>query len=310
MLFNLPIFNFTYCEATIDKGKVIIPEVLAQEFLGMLHAEAAMIGCVRKDYSDDLAVVGDEVTIPKLGALHTHEKMANTPVTLQDPSLSSVPVTLTNHKEVSFLIEDVAQGLGVKGVKEAYIRDAAKAIAENIDTALLGEYAEATEELEWDGSSVTTIAASIIAARSKIVVDNKCGNQPRYLVIRDMKDLLGVTGFESADYNDDQAQVYGRIGKLYGFEVIEDPLCLTGLSPSGQVHRLAFAKNAIALVTRNLGSPTSNGVSAGTVESDGIGCRVLRGYNMNFLGEQLTIDILYGVAVIEPLWLYELTEQP
>jgi hypothetical protein len=309
MYFNIPVFNYNFCEATIDKGKVIIPEVIAQEFLSMLHAEAVMIGCVRKDYSADLATVGDSVDIPKLGALHTHEKTANTAVTLQDPSLTSVPVTLTNHKEVSFLMEDVAEGEGIKGIKEAYIYDAAKTIAEDIDTVLLGEYASASEELEWDGTSGDTKAASILVARSKIVVDNKAGKQSRYLVIRDLAELLNVDMFLSREYVTEGSLDEGSVGSLYGFQVVEDPLCLTGVSPVGQTHRLAFARDAIALVTRNLGSPTDANIDSGTVQSDGVGCRVLRGYNMNYLGSQITIDLLYGVAVIEPLWLYELTEQ-
>ena len=49
------------------------------------------------------------------GALTVNDKAANTAVTLQTPDDSAVSVTLNKHKEVSFLIEDIARAFARPG---------------------------------------------------------------------------------------------------------------------------------------------------------------------------------------------------
>jgi hypothetical protein len=303
---RIPVFNFTFYEDTIDKGKVLIPEVLGQAFLTRLHTECPMINAVRRDYSADLAQQGDVVQIPKLGSLVTYDKVANTPVTPQNPSMTHVDVALTEHKEVTFILEDVAAVEGMAGVKEEYIGDACKALADDVELMLLGEYGEAGDTLEWDDTDGDSISTSILAARSKIVVDNKAGYQPRFLVIRDIAELLKVNEFISRDYVTVGSLAEGAIGSLYGFAVMEEPLTLQATSPT-RTHRMAYARDAIALVTRAL--PTDlPGVNTTMVNQDGVGCRVTQGYNINLLAMQATIDILFGVATVMPIWSYELIE--
>lgn len=61
---------------------------------------------------------------------------------------------------------------------------------------------------------------------------------------------------------------------------------------------LVFNPNAFAFVTRPLPSPA--GVEAYTTSYNGITLRVVRGYDMHFKKEMLSMDVLYGYATMYP----------
>lgn len=67
---------------------------------------------------------------------------------------------------------------------------------------------------------------------------------------------------------------------------------------SGGVQNLVFHKNAIAFVTRPLIAPA--GVESYTTSYNGISLRVVRGYDMAYKREKMSIDVLYGYKVVYP----------
>lgn len=67
---------------------------------------------------------------------------------------------------------------------------------------------------------------------------------------------------------------------------------------TGGVQNLAFHKNAIAFVTRPLIDP--KGVEAYTTSFNGISLRVVRGYDMDYKRDKMSIDVLYGYKVVYP----------
>jgi hypothetical protein len=310
----LPIFNFVFAENTIaadTEAAAFIPEVWAQTALGRLHSKCPMIGCVSRNYEDELASYGDTVYVPKRGTLVTNDKLPNTSVTLQNPSGSVVPCVLNNHKEVSFLVEDVAEAQSNSDIMEGYMGDGADAVAEDIEAMLTAHYADvdAANVITWDNSDSDAIKDTIKLARTKIVVEGKCpADEPRYLIIRDFGELLDCTHFTSRDYLDQSNIETGTVGTILGFNTKESGGCVYTVSPT-QTHRLAFAHGAIALVTRRLPDPPNGtGAKGTTVTRDGVGLRVLYGYNMNYLGLQCTIDMLFGSCILRSEWLCEITE--
>ncbi len=118
--------GFKFYEDTIDvtKAAVFIPEVWAQRVLATIYAKNPTIGCVLHDYSEEVAQEGDIVHIQKRGALASHNKTAGTAVTLNNPTGATIPVTLSNHKEVSFLVEDVAEAQSNTSLIDGYTQDA------------------------------------------------------------------------------------------------------------------------------------------------------------------------------------------
>jgi len=312
MFLTLPIFSYTFAEDTIAadvEAAVFIPEIWAQRVLGRLHSRCPMIGAVLHDYSDELSSEGATVHIQKRGTLSTNDKQANTAVTLQNPTATTIPCVMSNHKEVSFLVEDVAAAQANVKIIDGLIQDGADAIAEDVEILLAGHYADADNTVSWDNSTSATILATIMAARTDIVVDGKCPEVvKRYLLIKDMAELSGVTQFTSKEYLEQNFIETGTVGMIAGFNTKESGGLVETTSPTA-VHRMAFAKEAIALVTRALPMPPAGtGAKGATIDVDGVGVRVLIGYNMNYLGLQATIDMLFGSAVLRSEWIVDVAE--
>jgi hypothetical protein len=309
---SLPLFGYTFGiaspAATIaadTEAAVFIPEIWANRALGQLRAQTCMVGLSARDYEDSIASYGDTVNVQKRGTLVTNDKTPNTAVTLQNPTATTIPVVLDNHKEVSFLVEDVAEAQANLSVLDGYVEDGAIVLGEPIDVALLGEYANVA------AGNVITLSAGIdeddfLAARTNMVITGKSGNRPRYMVIRDLAEIITVDKFVSRDYTKDGSLEDAAIGKLAGFQIFENNNVIQTTSPS-RTHRLYFVKGSICLVTRRLPNPPADtGVKSATIVEDGVALRVLYGYNMDFLGMQVTLDILFGTKILRSEWTGEI----
>jgi hypothetical protein len=299
---------------TVTEAAVFIPEIWAQATLKNIFLKSAMIGAVSTDYSDEIAKQGDIVHVQKRGTLVSHEKVANRAVTLNVPTGSTVPVTLTNHKEVSFLIEDVAAAQSNTSLIDGYTADAGEVLATDVEDMLCGIYATGrflpANDLDWDASDGASKLASMIALRSAMVVEGKLPESaPRYMVIRDMADFLNVDKFTSKEFLSQNSLQTGTVGEIMGFRVQESSQCVKTVSPT-ITHRLAFARDAIVLATRRLPDPpTGSGAKGQTVTSNGVGMRALMGYNMDYLGMQVSVDILFGAQIMYPQWVFELLDK-
>ncbi|MBP7053977.1 MAG: hypothetical protein KBE65_23445 [Phycisphaerae bacterium] len=308
----LPVGFCFHDNITVTEAAVFIPEVWANRVLETIYAKNPTIGCVLHDYSEDLAQYGDEVHIQKRGTMSSHSKTANNTVTLNHPTGESIPVTLSNHRECSFLVEDVAEAQANVSVIDGYTKDAASVLSTDIEDAIVGLYASvnAARVITWDPTSGATKLASMIAARKAIVVTNKCPEaEPRYCIVKDSAtDFLDVDKFTSKEYLSQNSLQTGTVGEILGFNVKEASQIVEAVSPT-QTHRLVFAKEAIALVTRKLPDvPAGIGAKSQTVTADGVGLRAIMAYNADYLGVQVTVDILFGVAITRSEWLCELVE--
>ncbi len=67
---------------------------------------------------------------------------------------------------------------------------------------------------------------------------------------------------------------------------------------NGGAQNLVFHQNAFAFVTRPLAAPA--GVESYTTSYNGVSLRVVRGYNMTYKKEMLSMDVLYGYKTMYP----------
>ncbi len=283
---------------TIAEVDVAIPEFWAATALGALKANTVMAQLVRRDFDNEIATRGDTVNVTRRGTLSVNDKTANTSVTLQAPTNSNIPVQLDRHKEVSFLVEDVASA---KAVEDAinYVEDAAIIIGETVDTDLLGLFTEA-------GSFVGTFSddldVPIVVAARKSLNDQKCPQRGRVFVIGSGPEasLLNKTEFTSSDFGGDVSRVAvieANLGRKYGFDFFMDQQVIE-LTPN-EVRNIAFHRDSFVLVSRLLPAPPAGtGATAATVSEDGVGMRSIRSWNSSFLGMQMTVDVLYGVKAL------------
>lgn len=66
-----------------------------------------------------------------------------------------------------------------------------------------------------------------------------------------------------------------------------------------KVHSLAFHRNAIVLTTRTLELPMGN-KNAAVMGNNGLGVRVVFGYDQNTKKDTVSLDVLYGIKTIYP----------
>jgi hypothetical protein len=270
-----------------------IPEIWAAQALGYLKANTVMVPLVNRDYSGEIAQDGDTVNIPIRGSLTVRTKAAGGTVTSDSPTGSKTQITML-HRYVSFLVEDVAEAQARPELINGYIGDGMKLIGEDMDAALLALYSgfSATPV-----DATSGIAATSVTSARRILTNAKVPQSDRHIVWHPdaVAELLNVEKFTSAEFGDTGSAVREAIiGRKFGFNHFENQLVPTA---GGECKNLAFHRDAMALVTRRLPDPPANtGVRAATMSEDGVGLRVLWGYNMQYMAVQVNIDILYGVA--------------
>jgi hypothetical protein len=244
-----------------------------------------------------VATHGQVVKIPFRGSLSVNDKAANTDYTLQTPDDSAVSVTLSKHKEVSFVIEDIARALARPDFLMGYIDDGIIALAEQIDGDIAALYSGLSQSIDASAAAGPLDTADFIEARRLLSVA-KAPFSNRYAVLHPTAaaELLAVDKFVNRDYRgpaEESALVNGYLGNFGGFTVYEDQ----NIKVSTTQRNLFFHKNAFVLVTRPLPSPQAGtGVIVKTMDEDGVGIRVMISYQHLKGGHMVTLDCLYGVA--------------
>jgi len=276
-----------------------IPEVWAQTGLGKLMGELYLAKNVARDSDFEATGKGSKVTIGKRGALVANAKAANGTVTLQNPTDSPVEITLDEHWEVTFIVEDIVKAQSNAKLMEGYMEDAVAVLAEKIETklsALHSGFANAT------GSG---IIAQLKNARATLST-NKAPKTDRFAYLEPelINELLDADGFmDTAKYGSSMPVQEGEFGKFLGFRIFESIYAdVTGTSPL-VTHNLAMHKNGLVLATRPMpvltpAEQAKIGVDQTVVERDGIIMRVTHSYDTDYLGHKITLDTLFGVGAL------------
>lgn len=91
---------------TTTTGNVFRPEVWSMEVLRATENALVMAPLVKR-YDSLVKDKGDTINIPNLSNLTASSKSASTQVTLQSPTESNTTISINNHYESSFLVEDL-----------------------------------------------------------------------------------------------------------------------------------------------------------------------------------------------------------
>lgn len=276
--------------------------VIAAESLGRLSANTVLANLVARDWDNEVATYGQTVRIPFRGGLVVNDKGANVDYTVQSPADTKVDVPLNKHKEVSFLVEDLAKALARPEILMGYIDDGVIALGEQIDTDLASLYASFGTPLDYAGPEGPLSKAAFLAARKSLAVA-KTPAVNRYAVLHPnaTSEALNIPELTNRDFrspNDASPLVQAgfMLGNFAGFQVIESQLIR---EVAGLQKNMFFQQNAMALVTRPLPTPQEGtGVISRVMEENGVGIRVMISYQHAKGGHLVTIDCLYGVAAL------------
>lgn len=288
---------------TTTTDAVFIPTIVAQKCLQKFGSYLSLAKTVARDSDYSTAKVGTVLKIPKTGAVTANTKVAGVAYTKQNPTGSEVSVTLDTHKEVTFTIDDVDALATNQNTQERYANDGAIALAEAVETAIASLHPQITSTITWDRSSTTTIDATMLKVR-KYFTDNKVPKlEQRYLYVDGtvMNDLLSVDKFTRVDARGaNDAIANGQVVKTYGIEASESQLIQVTGSPVAY-HNLAYTRDAFVLASRPLQQPKGFGGESAVINdpSIGVAIRSLYWYNADLGAQQLTLDLLFGVGVLD-----------
>src|SRR6195256_1883386 len=121
-----------------------IVKLVAVDALPALTGNLIMGNLVNRDYEPTLAQAGDTVNVPIPPTLVANNLAEGGTVTTQNPNVGNAQIVLNTHAEATFQIPDVTKVLAVPDLLNLYMHPAVVAIAQKIETDLLGLYASFT----------------------------------------------------------------------------------------------------------------------------------------------------------------------
>ena len=281
-----------------------IVKLVAADALPALVGNLVMGNLVNRNYEPVLAQAGDTVNVPIPPTLQANNIAELGTVTPQNPSLDSAQIVLNTHLEATFQVPDVTKVLASPDLLRTYMQPAVAAIAEKIESDLLGLYAgfNFNDAVGTPGSLITE--SVIDAAESALFKAKVPGIAPKYLVVDTdsysaIRQIPRFSEYHTAGEAGVEALVSGTVGKLKDFFVFRSQFVpKTGEAPIN-THNLAFSRDAIGLVIRRLPQPLpGTGAIAEYAELGNFGMRVVMSYQPNTLAQQFTVDVLYGCAVL------------
>lgn len=255
-----------------------IGELVTAQVQEVLTAAAVMPPLV-SDFSQ-LSVPGiDTIKIPKMGNFVVTKKASGTPVDAQTNALTADSLLLDQHGVIQFLLEDIAELQSAVNVTDAYITQAAKDLAAEMDLFIINALesgvstAAPDHKRAYAGASIA--AVDILLAR-QLLNEAKVPLADRALIISPAEEaaVLAISNFVKAnEIGTDQVVREGRIGRLYGFDVWMTP-------QAEDLKSLAIHKSALAF-----------------------GRQLAPRYKMQpdlaNLAERHSLDHLYGVKVMD-----------
>ena len=270
-----------------------IPTIVAAEALGYLKNNTVMARLVARDWDNEVARYGQTIKIQYPGTLAANTKSEGSTITLNQPTAGEYTVTLNQHKEVSFLIEDFGRFLARPDWFKTYMETAMMVLAETIDGALTALYAGFSQTID----ASTGLGEDDFRLARRYLNTAKAPLGQRYAVLHEDAEYeaLAIERLVNRDYAESLGSMAANsyVNRAYGFDIFMSQ----SIKTSTTLKNMFFQRNAMVLATRPLATaPEGMGVVQRTMNEDGIGLRVTMSYDHDYLGGKVTVDVLYGVA--------------
>lgn len=285
---------------TSTQNAVFIPEVIANEAIGLLGAYLQLGKSVSKDSDLTPVRVGQVLSIPRRGTVYAQQKTQGTAVTTQRPAADDVQVTVDQHWYVRMLEEDFTRSLQQGSVLPGYAEDGIIVLAEKIETVLAG-YIDEFDNIDFTSGGSDTALKALGRVRARMVKLKVPRLAPKYGYVS--PDFMALLGDETAFIDpklipNNQPLMDGTVGRARGFDIFEGQLVPTSGSPAWD-QNFFYTRNALVLASRPLLVPGAGlGVEATTVMSDaGIALRYVRAWSDTEMGTVIQLDTVFGAGV-------------
>lgn len=271
---------------------LLTTEVIAGEALDVLRNNAVMPNLVYRDYSNDFVPgVGSKITIRKPAVFEA--KTFGAEIELQDATETQADVVMDTLLDVSFSVTSKEMTQNVTDFSGQFIEPAMQAFLDKIDSALIRAAVDGAGKV----ATVGSVDQDAIVDARQALVTAKAPLTDRNFVFGAYTeaDMLKTQLFVHADQVGDNGAALreAALGRKFGLDCYTDQNC-TGASEDDGV---IFHKNALGLVTRPLELPQGAG-SASVANYDGFGIRVVYGYDIKSKTNIVSLDMLFGTAVL------------
>lgn len=277
-----------------------IPEVIANESLGLLSNYLQLGQTVVKDSELSPVRVGQVLSIPRRGTVVAQQKTQGTATTVQRPAADDIQVTVDQHWYVKLLEEDFTRSMQIGSTLPGYVEDAVIVLAEKIENHLAGNIDEFDNIDFTSGGSESAVQA---LGRVRVrMVRNKVPRLARkfgYVSPEFMNMLSNAEAFiDPKLIPNNQPLTDGAVGRAKGFDLFEGQLVPTAGSPAWD-QNFFYTRNALVLASRPLLQPGRElGVDATTVQSEaGLALRLVRYYDADEMGVAVQLDTVFGSGV-------------
>lgn len=229
---------------------VFRPNVWAKEVLVARESTLVMVPRI-KHYDRDIRAAGQTVEIPNLSNLTANQKVANTQVVLNAPTETKITLTINQHWESSFLLEDFAEIQSAYDAAAEYTKKTGYALAEKMDTTVVTEMTDNASSSV--GAYGTVLSDTTILAGIRKLDEAKVPAIGRTLAVtpQGKVELLAIDKYVRYDaLGTGQAIANGKIGNIYGVEVVmSHNLKVTAATPTQNNH-LLFHEEACAIAVQ------------------------------------------------------------
>jgi hypothetical protein len=288
-----------------------IPEVIANESLGLLGSYLQLGATVAKDTDLTPVRYGQTISIPRRGTITALQKTENTATTVQKPTADDVQVTVDQHWYVKIAEEDFTRAMQPDSALPGYVEDAVIVLGEKIEAKLVSLFSQFSN-IDAGGSDGDAYKG-VVNVRQKMVENKvpRLAEKYGYISPRFAARLLKEEAVLDPKVIQNQAiRESGVIGRTAGFNLWEGQLTPTSGSPAWD-QNFFYAKNALVLASRPLIVPDANlGVQATVVQSDaGLALRLVRYYDPENMGVVVQLDVLFGAGVNDSRQGYVLESQ-
>jgi hypothetical protein len=259
---------------------------------------------VNRDYEPTLAQAGDTVNVPIPPTLVANNIAEGGTVQTQNPNLANAQIVLNTHAEATFQIPDVTKVLAVPDLLKLYMQPAVVALAERIESDLLGLYSSFTANAAVGTAGTAITEAVVDAAETALFAAKVPASASKYLVVDSntysaLRQIPRFSEFHTAGEAGLRALIDGAVGKMKDFYIFRSQFVMQTGSAPVTTHNLAFSRDALGLVVRRLPQPLpGTGAIAEYAELGNFGMRVTMSYQPNTLAQQFTVDVLYGTGVL------------
>jgi hypothetical protein len=227
---------------------------------------------------------GQTVEIPNVSTITANLKSQNTLVTLNYNTETKTTITINQHYESSFLLEDIEKAQSKYDLRTDYTQAAAYAIAAKIDNGIA---ALMTTSFTAYGAFGTALNDNVILFVNRYLDDAKAPQTDRSFVVTPQGkqemlaidkyiryDAIGVGGSQNSILN-------GQIGEIYGVKVFMSQNLVQVTTNPNQNNHLFFHKDAFAVAIQQ-------------------NARTQASYKQEYLGWLVTVDILWGMNTLRP----------